>query len=156
MISYTFSGLVFDIPFHGFPSHTTMAKLKCILHIPDSASSDEDIKAFTSDPAKWSRVEDATSSHLSGKTSKYSIVCLNPPDIRCESSGYHYICFQKFTSVPPAQSVAPPTAESRTFRRSQTSFKFECSSSGVLPEICILCIKKTLKVKQGKMPLTSC
>lgn len=133
-----------------------MAKLECILHIPESGTSDEDIQSFISDPSRWSRVKAAASSHLLRKTSKYSIVCRNLPDVPCESSGYHYACFRKFTSVPAEQSVTQPTAESGTFRRSQCSFNLETSSSGVLQEICIFCKKNTLKVKQQKVPLTSC
>ena len=133
-----------------------MASLQCILHIPDSGPSGEDIQPFIGESAKWSRVKSAASCHLSKSKSKYLTVCHNLPDVPSESSGYHYECFRKFTSVPTQQLVTPPTEEPGTFRRSQSSFHFETSSSGVLPEICIFCRKKTLKVKQKKVPLVNC
>ena len=113
-------------------------KLKiCILHVGDGEN-EGDIKSL--DESKWEKVKSAIikRKQLQKKT-KYDELLKSTPDKFSEIQGYHSKCYKNFTAVPANVGYVAHVNLSPTSRSQKETPSFACSSSGILPTVCIFC-----------------
>ena len=118
----------------------------CVLHCGDGSSDGTIVPFVDHTPGKCRTV-------LSIRKAR-NLKCkelLLPENVYNNKTGYHAECYRKFTALGRNAPPKNDDVESKSVHtRSKSTLPSGLSSTGIMPEICIFCVKKQKKHNGSK------
>ena len=124
----------------------TETQRTCIIHIGGDGSNTGSIKQI--DDNIWKNILSVYERRSCQRKSKYTNIIELLPSQLLPGHGYHTSCYSNFTAVPKMDPCMDENETTAVITRSHVPSSSK-SPGSILPELCIFCVKKRKKLKNG-------